>query len=138
MMLPRQEASLFCRLPKTLLLFANQNVHLLSADVASQGDFDKACLNETAKLRDALWERPALLESFVEENPAKLSGDELAIVSSWRHRVAGKFYVFRELKKYTVFLSSSRPTVAYGVIPLTQPLDEIVPFLPILTETVLV
>ena len=51
-----------------------------------------------------------LIESFVDENPAHLSDDELDIVRSWRHLVHGKFYVFRELKKYTVFLSTDQPS----------------------------
>src|SRR5438093_13434707 len=32
--------------------------------------------------------------------------------------VHGRFYVFRELKKYTVFLSTTSPAIAYGVLAL--------------------
>ena len=57
---------------------------------------------------------------------------------SWRHLVHGKFYVFRELKKYTVFLSTDKQPVAYGVLALSQPFEELVgPYLPVLTQTVL-
>src|SRR5581483_6850341 len=58
---------------------------------------------------------------------------------SWQHFIHGKFYVFRELKKYTVFLTADKkPTIAYGVLALSQPFDELVgPYLPVLTETVL-
>jgi hypothetical protein len=52
--------------------------------------------------------------------------------------VHGKFYLFRELKKYTVFLSSATQPVAYGVLALSQPFEKLVgPYLPVLTETVL-
>ena len=79
-----------------------------------------------------------LIESFVDENPAHLSDDELDIVRSWRHLVDGKFYVFRELKKYTVFLSTTSPAIAYGVLALSQPFEELIgPYLPVLTQTVL-
>src|SRR5262249_36422498 len=64
--------------------------------------------------------------------------DELDIVRSWRHLVHGKFYVFRQLKKYMVFLSADRQPIAYGVLALTQPFEELVgPYLPVLTQTVL-
>ena len=79
-----------------------------------------------------------LIQSFVDENPAHLSDDELDIVRSWRHLVAGKFYVFRELKKYTVFLTAEEPTIAYGVLALSQPFEELVgPYLPVLVNAVL-
>ena len=50
----------------------------------------------------------------------------------------GKFYVFRELKKYTVFLSTDKQPVAYGVLALSQPFEDLIgPHLPVLTQTVL-
>ena len=48
------------------------------------------------------------------------------------------FSSFRYLKKYTVFLSSEKHPVAYGVLALTQPFEELVgPYLPVMTNTVL-
>ena len=90
------------------------------------------------EVRDALSAKLDLIESFVDENPAHLSGDELDIVRSWRHLVAGRFCVFRELKKYTVFLTTTDPAIAYGVVGLSQPIEDIIgPYLPVLTQTVL-
>jgi hypothetical protein len=60
------------------------------------------------------------------------------IVRSWRHLVHGKFYVFRELARFTVFLTTTAPPIAYGVLALSQPFEELIgPYLPILTQTVL-
>src|SRR5262249_16315817 len=79
-----------------------------------------------------------MIQQFVDENPAHLAADELDIVRSWQHLVHGKFYVFRQLKKYMVFLSTGERPVAYGVLALSQPFEELVgPYLPVLTETVL-
>ena len=90
------------------------------------------------KVRDAFLAHLDLIQSFVDENPAHLPEDELAIVRSWRHLVAGKFYIFRELKKYTVFLSTEGPAIAYGVLALSQPFEELIgPYLPVLVQTVL-
>ncbi|WP_145234687.1 hypothetical protein [Urbifossiella limnaea] len=90
------------------------------------------------KVRDAFLADVGLIESFAAENPARLPEDDLAIVRSWRHLVAGKFYVFRELAKYTVLLSTERQPVAYGVLALSQPFEDLIgPYLPVLTQTVL-
>jgi hypothetical protein len=90
------------------------------------------------KVRDVFLEHADLIESFVADNPFHLPADELAIVHSWRHLVAGKFYIFRELQKYTVFLSSEKQPVAYGVVALSLPFEELIgPRLPVLTKTVL-
>ena len=50
--------------------------------------------------------------------------DELEIVGTWKHALPGKFYVFRYLKKYTVFLTSGgSPNKAYGVLGLADPME---------------
>src|SRR5439155_26325521 len=90
------------------------------------------------KVRDAFLKHTDLIEKFADENPVHLPTDELDIVRSWRHLVHGKCYVFRQLKKYTVFLSTDKQPIAYGVLALSQPFEELVgPYLPVLTETVL-
>lgn len=89
-------------------------------------------------MRDALSANTHLIDAFVEENPAHLPAEELEIVRSWKNLVAGKFYVFRELKKYTVFLSAEKEAIAYGVLALMRPFEDLVgPYLPVLTDTVL-
>ena len=73
-----------------------------------------------------------------EKNPYKLDPDELDIVRSWKDLVAGEFYVLRFLKKYTVFLTAKEPTVAYGVVALSEPFEEVIDQpLPFLCKTVL-
>src|SRR5439155_729383 len=90
------------------------------------------------KVRDAFLKHTDLIEKFADENPVHLPTDELDIVRSWRHLVHGKFYVFRQLKKYMVFLSTDKQPIAYGVLALSQPFEELIgPYLPVLTETVL-
>jgi hypothetical protein len=85
-----------------------------------------------------LLEHRDLIQAFVDENPARLTADELAVVRSWQNLVHGKFYIFRDLKKYTVLLSTDKQPVAYGVLALTQPFEELVgPHLPVLIATVL-
>jgi hypothetical protein len=78
-----------------------------------------------------------LLEAFVQDNPQRFSEEELAIVDSWKHLVQGQFYVFRHLKRYTVFLDAGSPPKAYGVLALHDDFTDVFPHVPILIETVL-
>ncbi|MGL6097744.1 MAG: DUF6398 domain-containing protein, partial [Fimbriiglobus sp.] len=136
--MPPPELDLFFRLHRTLLFFVNQRLKVIPDKLASPEDFAALSPGVRLKVRDALTANLGLIESFVAENPASLSDDDLDIVRSWRHLVAGKFYVFRELKKYTVFLSTEKQPVAYGVLALSQPFEDLIgPYLPVLTQTVL-
>jgi hypothetical protein len=138
MLLERQDAELFFRLQRELLFYVNERLKVIPDELAAPEDFAGVEPTDRIKVRDALNARLDLIESFVEDNPAGLTAEELDIVQSWRHLVAGKFCIFRELRKYTVFLSTNPPIIAYGVLALSQPLEELVgPELPVLAETVL-
>jgi hypothetical protein len=138
MLLPPHELELFFMLHRSLMFFVNQCLKVVPDDIASPDAFAALSPQVRLKVRDALSANLDLIQQFVDENPVHLSDDELAIVRSWRHLVAGKFYVFRELKKYTVFLSTTTPAIAYGVLALSQPFEELIgPYLPVLTQTVL-
>jgi hypothetical protein len=138
MLLNPQDVELFFRLHRTLMFFVNQRLKVLPDDLATPEDFAALSPQVRLKVRDALLDHTDLIQSFVEENPANLPDDELDIVRSWRHLVAGKFYIFRELKQYTVFLWADEHPSAYGVLALSQPFEELIgPYLPVLTQTVL-
>jgi hypothetical protein len=138
MLLEPQDLELFFRLHRTLMFFVNQRLKVIADKVATPEEFAALSPQVRLKVRDALNAHLDLIESFVEENPAHLSDDELDIVRFWRHQVAGNFYVFRELKKYTVFLTTTDPAIAYGVLALSQPFEDLIgPYLPVLTQTVL-
>ena len=138
MLLAPQDVELFFTLHRALMFFVNQRLHVLPDDVASPEEFSSLPPQVRLKVRDAFLKHADLIGAFVEENPPGLTTDELDIVRSWQHLVHGKFYVFRQLKKYMVFLSTDKQPIAYGVLALSQPFEELVgPYLPVLTETVL-
>jgi len=138
MLLEPLDVDLFFKLHRALMFFVNQSLKVVPDDIASADEFAALSPQVRLKVRDALNANIDLIETFVGENPAHLSDDELAIVRSWRHLVAGKFYVFRELKKCTVFLTTTAPAIAYGVLALSQPFEDLIgPYLPVLTQTVL-
>src|SRR6516164_7404474 len=138
MLLTPQDVELFFKLHRALMFFVNQRLKVIADDVASPDEFSSLPPDVRLKVRDAFLKHTDLLQAFVDENPAHLTSDELDIVRSWRHLVHGKFYVFRELKKYTVFLSTTSPAIAYGVLALSQPFEDLIgPYLPVMTQTVL-
>ena len=138
MQLPRHELELFLKLHPALMCFVNLRLKVLPNALSTPGEFAALSPEIRVKVRDALNSNLELIQAFVDENPANLSDSELDIVCSWRHLVAGKFYVMRELKKYTLFLSTTSPAISYGVQALSQPIGDLVgPNQPVLTETVL-
>ncbi len=137
MLLSPDDAELFFRLHRSLMHFVNQRLGVVP-DVVTPEEFATLPPQDRLEVRKAFLNNLDLIEAFVNENPAKLGDDELDIVLSWRHQVSGTFYAFRQLKKYMVFLSSSDPPVAYGVVALTEPFEDLLgPHLPRMTETVL-
>lgn len=139
MNLSPQQAERFYRIWFALLHYVNEERHLAPnfPDTPRQGAIDPA---DALRIRDAMWADDALRESFIATNPAELSLDDLALVASWQYRVAGKFFIMRHLKKYTIFLSEHEPNHAYGVLGLISPIEDIVgpsSYLPVYAEAVL-
>jgi hypothetical protein len=138
MLLPPHELELLFKLHRALMFFVNQRLKVLPGEVASPEEFSSLSPDVRLKVRDAFLNHTDLIQVFVDENPAHFSQDELDIVRSWRHLVHGKFYIFREMKKYTVFLSITDPPIAYGVLALSEPFDLMIGrCLPIMVQTVL-
>ena len=138
MLLAPDDLDQFFKLHRALMFFVNQRLNIVSDSVTSAQELAALSPQVRLKVRDALNDNIDLIASFVAENPAHLTEDELDIVRSWRHLVAGRFYIFRELKNYTVFLCPSSPVIAYGFVALSQPFEDLTgPHLPILIQTVL-
>lgn len=106
-----------------LLNYVNDQTRLV-VDFPRNPAIHNIDIQDAAKIRNALWESPDYLQGFVENNPAELSQADLALAASWRYRVSGSFYIMRCLKKHTIFLWSSEQPVAYGVLGLVSPIEE--------------
>ena len=137
MLLSPEDAELFFKLHRALMFFVNQRLDVVS-DIGSPDEFAALLLPTRLEVREAFLEEVDLIESFVDENPASLNEKELEIVSSWHDHVTGKFYLFRQLKNYMVFLSSEEVPVAYGVLALTEPFEDVIgPRLPVMVDAML-
>jgi hypothetical protein len=137
MLLSPEDAELFFKLHRSLMCFVNERLQIIP-DIGSPDEFSSLSPETRLEVRSALLDETDLIELFVDANPFDLPDEELDVVLSWRHQVAGKFFIFRHLKKYSVFISTDDPAIAYGVLALTEPFEDLVgPYLPVMTETVL-
>lgn len=137
MLLAPQEAALFFKLHRSLMCFVNQRLQIVLGIDAPE-EFSALSPEVRLKVRNALLEHVQLLERFVDENPFALQDEELDIVASWRNLVAGKFFIFRYLSRYAIFLATGEPPTAYGVVALSDPFEDLIgPYLPRWIETVL-
>ena len=137
MLLSPPEAELFFKLHRALMFFVNQQLHILP-DIKIIDEYSEQPPEARFKVHKAFIDEIDLIEKFIDENPSGLSEAELEIVQSWHHLVSGTFYIFRYLKKYTVFLLWQDQPIAYGVLALTDPIENLVgPYLPVMTETTL-
>ena len=138
MNLSPEDCQLFYKLHQALLYFVNEHLLLIRAPLAGPEEFAKRSPQERVRVRDALLEHMGLIDAFLAANGAELSSEECAIIASWHNLVAGQFYVYRYLKKHTIFLTANSPVLAYGVLALADPFQDIVgPVLPRLGNTVL-
>ena len=137
MLLRPEEAHLFFKLHNSLMCFVNERLGIVPGAPNPDG-YRTLSADLRVKTRNALLDNMNLIEMFVDVNPFKFSCEEINIVLSWKHQVAGKFFVFRHLKEHTVFLADGGTPVAYGVVALTEPFEEVIgPYLPAYAETVL-
>lgn len=133
MILSQKDAAHFFNLMWGLQYYVNQQLRLLP-DVPSFQAYSNRSLEEKLPVRDALWKNTHLIDAYTTQNPDGLSTDDLSIISKWKAFVAGKFYIFRYLKDYTIFIGEPR---VYGVVGLYERIEDVLPPrpLPILVET---
>jgi hypothetical protein len=138
MALPLEEVKLFFRLHRTLMWLVNRRLQVLDQEAATPDDFSGLPAETRIKVHEALLGHRELIDAFADENPFQFSEEDLAIVRSWKHLVTGRFYAFRQLAKYMVFLTSEEPVIAYGVVALFDPFEDLIgPYLPWMVRTTL-
>src|SRR6266851_8203494 len=100
MLLSREEAELFFKLHCALMQFVKDQVQ--SAVLESAAAYSSLPAQKRQEVVQAFLGRLDLIDVFITANPARLSEEELGIVSSWRHLVAGRFIALRQFKKHMV------------------------------------
>lgn len=130
------EAEFFYSVWMPLLQWVNQQRQVdPTLDLTTPQGLDP---ERVAAVRDVLWSDASLLDSFVATNPSALSPDALALTASWRHRRVGTFIVYRQLQKHAVVFEQATPSVVYAVLGINTPPGEMVGWLPIMVQGVLI
>ncbi|MEB3338103.1 MAG: hypothetical protein VKJ46_11615 [Leptolyngbyaceae bacterium] len=123
MQLPEPEIEHFYRLYKPLLVYVNQKFDI-TPGIKTPEDIEGYPMTETNKVREKLYKQPELIDEFLQQNNNGLSDDDAAIVYGWKGFIKAEFWIFRYLKKYTVFLTIDEPCKAYGVLGLYSSFPE--------------
>ena len=135
MRLSPEDVGLFYKLYPALLLFVNSRCQV--EDVATVDQLMYLSADKRWAIREAFVENNNLIDEFVEINPEGFTSEELEIVSCWKKFVKGRFYLFRQLKKHAIFLTVEEESKAYGVLAISDLFSEIIPFMPIFVNTLL-
>jgi hypothetical protein len=135
MNLPKQDADLFFKLMWSLQNFVNLKLGVLP-EITTVDEYRKLPSSEKLIVRDALYDHIELVDSYLEENPQKLSAEELEIIRSWKKFRSGDYFIERLLKKYAVFIGGDQ---VYAVLALYDPFEDVLPYrnLPYYTKAVL-
>ncbi|MFQ5595538.1 MAG: hypothetical protein ACE5HA_15430 [Anaerolineae bacterium] len=138
MKLPPEDVEIFYEIQPALYSFVNQRRRLFPELTTPDDIKANADMEHFLAFREALYRDRGLFDKFAVANPGNLPAGHLEIARSWRHFVAGELYIFRYLKKHTIFLDDHDPPKAYGVLGLNSDIEEIVYMKPpILVKAVL-
>ena len=121
MKLTPPDAQLFFELMLPLHWYVTQEANLLPA-IKSFNAYKNSSMEDKIKVRDYLFAHPELIDQFVQNNPADLEPDNLAIVAGWKNFVYGDFFIERLLKKYSIFIDDKDNV--YAVLSLTDSLSD--------------
>jgi len=136
MKLKKEDTDLFYRLQWSLLFYVNQKYSIIK-------DLKEPILvNENPKkvveLNEKLYSNMEHIDSFVSENPFNFNNEELDIIKNWKKYIKGKFLIVAHLKNYSVFMTTDKERMVYGVLGLYDEIEDIVPpFMPSYVDTTL-
>lgn len=114
MTLPPEDAELFFDLMFSLHVFVNGQLEIIP-DVTTLEAYRDLPRDQKMQVRKALYEHSDLIDAYLQTNPHNFSSEHLAIVESWKHFVAGDFYIERALKKHAIFIGDNE---VYAVLAL--------------------
>jgi hypothetical protein len=139
MNLSREDANLFFNLMWAVQFYVNNRLKLIPK-ITSVEAYKKLPQEQKMKVRAAIYQHINLLDDFINENPSKLSSDELRIVAGWKRFILSDFYILKFLKRHTIFVpAKGESTPVYAVLGLYDTIEDIFygrP-LPVLVKTVL-
>jgi hypothetical protein len=136
MTLPPDDGKLFFELMWKLQYYVNQK-RGFHKNISSLEEYASLPTEKKLKARDELWKNTELIDSYVQENPDSLPATELEIVRKWKDFIKDSFFIFRHLKKGSIFIRKNNQV--YAVHGIQDSLDEVIPSfaLPRMVEAIL-
>jgi hypothetical protein len=134
MVLSTEERKLFFDNWLKLLTFVNDKFKIVKSFGAPKSPVG---LNpdELIKIRNKLWENSFLINEYLEK--VKIENEEKSIVGSWNKFIKGEYLFLKSLKKYSILMNLQNNRI-YGVYGISSPIIDIMPYLPIMIQTVLI
>lgn len=120
MLLKRQDAEIFYDLYFKVI----KNFFYSSDYKGGKQEFENLSLEEISLLRDKLFSNISFLNKYCSLNPDGLGDEELDIIKKWKFFVKKTFIVYKDLKKYTIFVDTQE-SIAYGVLGLTAEIKDL-------------
>lgn len=128
MMLDMERENRFLDLYANLLVYVNDRFDVIE-DIETVADIANRSTGELLPLREQLYEEDtaAVIEAFVDKNPADLATDDLDTIAGWTDYEYGEFVVVRHHSDYAVFLDWDDPPRAFGVKAVRLPFSDLWP-----------
>ncbi|MDR0354910.1 MAG: DUF6398 domain-containing protein [Deltaproteobacteria bacterium] len=141
MHLPPDELALFFKIMFNMLWGINEKRKIVPRYPKPESPKNSGTsFHDAVTLTQAMWEDPSTIDEYLaESDDPDLTEEKRTIIGEWRrHHLKGQFWVSRHLAKYSVLMTAGEPSKLYGVVGLTESLEEMSPIpTPFLTETVL-
>lgn len=123
----------FYRVMNPLLDYANDTLGTSPLETVRLDATDPCELDEASLVLDALWTHPELVSSFVRENPAGLSEQDLEIARGWRHPVTDAFVFVDAEGDYATAMNAERLFVVESLVRRISSQIRAIPSLAVLT-----
>lgn len=98
----------------------------LMPDICSPERMMTASMEGRKRLRDALWKDFSILDELIQDNPYRLTPEQLEVAHGFRHVTTGTFVIERCLKDHAIFVEQGQKGRVFAVHGLTQPIEDIV------------
>jgi len=118
MNLAEEEYWQFLDINQSFLLYVGKKKNIFHKDLTLEDMRNEGEGQKMLSCSDAFCDNPSLLDDFISDNPSNLDKDSLAIAAEFKHFIKGKFFIYKYLKDYTVFIKDEK---AYGVYALNDP-----------------
>ncbi len=136
MQLSKTDMDLFYKLWFALLAYVNTQYQTIQIEGITPAELRRMTVKALGLLREALYQHPDVISSYVADNPDQFNEEELAIIREWRFFIYDDFILLRQLKTHAIFLDRHEPPLAYGVLSLGATFEDLVA-LPAMLNTVL-